>query len=94
MDAEYVFCRECGVGRLRMTYRPYVRLFQKHLFTIPDARCHQCDVCGVCEFDEPVGHLIRKIMLGTIRPDADYAVTKPLSIREIDEEINTQSPPI
>lgn len=89
---DYTLCRECGVGRLRLTMRPYVRLFQKHLYAIPEARCHQCDVCGVCEFDDTASHLARKIMLGLAQAEPDEGTVQRLSPHVLDDERNQQLP--
>jgi hypothetical protein len=92
--AGYMLCRECGVGRLRLTLRPYVRLFQRQLYVIPDARCHQCDVCGVCEFDDTVSYLARKIMLGMAQTEPDEPLVRRPSAKVRNQERSKRIPPV
>lgn len=45
-------CPRCMVGRTRISSKPFLKLYRRHLFTIPDALCYECDVCGYYEFDD------------------------------------------
>lgn len=63
-DALHHVCPRCQIGRIQLTFRPYLELYKGHLFTMPDATCHECDVCGFVEFDEATIELMDAIVLG------------------------------
>ncbi|MDQ7026159.1 MAG: hypothetical protein Q9P01_20400 [Anaerolineae bacterium] len=62
-DSNHI-CPRCQIGRIHLRFRPYLELHQGHLFTIPDAICYECDVCGYVEFDEAILEVIEAIVLG------------------------------
>lgn len=45
-------CPRCNVGRIRLKEKPYVQLYQGHLFVIPHAALGLCDICGYYEWDD------------------------------------------
>jgi hypothetical protein len=45
------YCPRCRIGRIQLRTKPFLSLFHKHLFTIPDAVCYICDICDYYEFD-------------------------------------------
>lgn len=69
-------CPNCSIGRIRKGSRPYLRLFQGQLFTIPDALIWQCDMCNYYEFDDTTGEIVNQMIFGATF-DSFYADTNP-----------------
>ena len=61
-------CPNCRVGRIQLGRRPYLELYQGHLFTVPDATCYECDVCNFVEFDEAIINLMGDMVFGASIP--------------------------
>ena len=63
-DGEWVDdeCPQCMVGRIRAESKPFLKLFHKQLFTIPDGVCYICDVCDFYEFDYTNYDIIDKML--------------------------------
>ena len=85
-------CPNCGLGYLKTTSKPYLRLFLKKLFTIPNARCYECDICRYCEFDEANFDMISDMMLGARVYDNDDK-TRPITTFPDDSNSPQQKPP-
>ena len=71
-------CPRCRIGRIHLGRRPYLELYQGHLFTIPDATTYECDVCDWVEFDEGIVQLIGDMVFGASIPLDDVPANEPL----------------
>lgn len=86
-------CPQCHVGHIQISYKPFLRLYQGHLFTIPYALCYQCDICDYYEFDEKTFTLISDMVLGATGQAGDDGKTRPLPTSAEDELPTQQKPP-
>jgi len=57
-------CPRCQVGRIELTNRPYLVLHRQRLFTVPDATCYICDICGYHEFDDAIVQMMSDMVYG------------------------------
>lgn len=64
-------CPRCSYGRIQVKAKPFLKFHHKHLFTIPDAVCYQCDSCGYYEFDDSNYDIINEMLDGAISPAPD-----------------------
>jgi len=51
-------CPQCQIGRVRMVSKPYLKLFQGQLFTVPDALYYRCDACDFQQVDDSIYNII------------------------------------
>jgi len=92
-------CPQCHLGRLRVTQKPFLRLYRGYLFTIPDALCYQCDVCDYYSFDYSTHEVIANMVFAAsvslsdfsaiVADDTDADNLPPIS-RASDEDLPTQ----
>ena len=89
-------CPRCMVGRIRVTSKPFLKLFNKQLFTIPNAVCYECDVCGDYEFDDASYDIIDKMLDNLNASQCLHRVTSenfPKIVHEEDLPKQTKFPP-
>lgn len=70
-------CEVCEVGRVYITQKPYITLHQGKFFTVPDATCYACDVCGHIEYDESIHDIIDNMIFGATTHSLAQAADGP-----------------
>jgi len=87
-DGEWVDdeCPRCRIGRIQVVAKPFLRLYHKQLFTIPDAVCYECDSCGYYEFDETNYDIIADMLDGLIKNDDVPIVRNTPTVTDISSD--------
>ena len=65
-------CEVCEVGRLHTNQKPYLTLHKGKCFTIPDATCYICDVCGHVEYDDSIIEIIDDMIFGSTKQSISH----------------------
>lgn len=76
-------CVVCEVGRLHIAQKPYLTLHRGKFFTVPDATCYVCDVCGHVEYDDTIIEIIDDMIFGS---------TKQSILHDMDETESSPHP--
>lgn len=65
-------CPECVTGRVIKTTKPYLKLFQGQLFTVPDALYYCCDLCEYQVVDNSTFNIVSHMMFSArVRASTD-----------------------
>lgn len=91
-DAPVDFCPNCGVGRIKSGSKPYLKLFQGQLFTIPDATIWNCDICPYSEFDDSVFETIDHMIDGAVFDTGLYSMNRQF-LSPPDDELSQKGKP-
>jgi hypothetical protein len=88
-------CPRCMIGRIQVSSRPFLRLYRKRLFIIPDGLCYECDICGYYEFEETNYDIINQMLDGATLPHYDSKPIQTLLSLPPEDELpgQTKFPP-
>lgn len=87
-----IICPNCNLGHYHIMAKPFLRLFRGQIFTIPNAVCYQCDICGYYEFDSMMDELIRDMTHRAILDRSGISENQRLSPPSVDDEsLNQQN---